>query len=54
MLTETLLSFDQWRNNLLREGVTIPEDVIEQNRQYERYCSNFHGQQSKVQTLNEG
>ena len=54
MLTETLLSFEQWRNTLLTEGAKDNGDVTEQNRQYERYCANFHGQKSQVQKLNEG
>lgn len=44
MLTETLLSFDQWQNWVLQEGTELPEDVTLQNRLYEAYATNFHSQ----------
>lgn len=53
MLTETLLSFAEWKDVILKEGATLPEDVTLTQNLYEKYCANFHNPFSP-ETLNEG
>ncbi len=41
LLSETLLSFDEWKNLFLKENKKLPDDILEQQKQYEIYVNNY-------------